>query len=452
MKRFLALLALAAPLFLAGCATTGGGLAARPNAERSSLAVFSDDPSKLSVCLFAASGVGGSAYERDLIRSFVRYAGNGGNYLTRVGQPYFRSAQTVTSLDDPRDCDVTVRVSHPGFTIFSPVIVDVYSTRTQQQLLHFEVDSAQRSNDLATPVRDAVGPDTRLYKRLMAEREKEAGAAPAAAAAVRPSNPEIVSDVDTPSYSGPENGRDLAVVVGVEHYSNLPKAEFADRDARAVSEHLRALGYPPRNILLLIDQEATRASLARALNSWLPNRVGEDSTVFFYYSGHGAPDVKTDQAYLVPVDGDPEDLTDTAYPVNELYRKLDALKAKHVVVALDSCFSGAGGRSVLAKGVRPLVTKIQFANLAPGKVVSLSASKGDEISGTLAKQGHGLFTYYLLKGLNGAALDHSGHVTLDGLYDYLAPKVEDAARLQNRDQTPQLMPGGAAQAENLVLR
>ena len=42
--------------------------------------------------------------------------------------------------------------------------------------------------------------------------------------------------------------------------------------------------------------------------------AGEDSTVYFYYSGHGAPDLKTGQAYLVPWDGDAQFLKDTALP------------------------------------------------------------------------------------------------------------------------------------------
>lgn len=68
----------------------------------------------------------------------------------------------------------------------------------------------------------------------------------------------------------------------------------------------------------------------------------------------------------------------------------------------------------------------------------LTASESNQITSTLNKKGHGLFTYYLLKGLNGAAKDSSGKVTLKGLYDYLTPKVQDEAGRQNRDQTPTL--------------
>ena len=88
-----------------------------------------------------------------------------------------------------------------------------------------------------------------------------------------------------------------------------------------------------------------------------------NSTLFVYYSGHGAPDVKTGDAYLVPWDGDPKFLKSTALPLTKLYSDLAKTKAKRVIVALDACFSGAGGRSELAKGARPLIAKI--ADTAP---------------------------------------------------------------------------------------
>ena len=52
----------------------------------------------------------------------------------------------------------------------------------------------------------------------------------------------------------------------------------------------------------------------------------------------------------------------------------------------------------------------------------------------------------MLKGLAGGAKNDSGHVTMKSLYDYLTPKVQDAARLSNRTQTPQLLNGSRAGA------
>ncbi len=135
------------------------------------------------------------------------------------------------------------------------------------------------------------------------------------------------SDVDSPTYGGQERPSHFALIVGVEKYSALPEAQFAERDAAAVKRHLLALGYPERNILYLTGQHASRAALAKNLESWLPRNVGENGTVFFYYSGHGAPGVQTGEAYLLPWDADAQSLEFTAYPIKRLYEKLNALKA-----------------------------------------------------------------------------------------------------------------------------
>jgi hypothetical protein len=283
----------------------------------------------------------------------------------------------------------------------------------------------------------AMGNMENKMERMLAQAAMKMGGKGDAPAAV------VKSDVDEAKYSAPERPGDFAVVIGIEKYSDLPPATFAEHDAQAVRNHLHALGFADRNIVLLLGQHASLSGIKKYVETWLPKNVTENSTVFFYYSGHGAPDTGSGQAYLVPFDGDPQFLAQTAYPLKQLYTELGTLKAKQVIVAMDSCFSGAGGRSVLAKGTRPLVSKVDMGGLDPaGKLVAFSAALGDQISGTIDEQGHGAFTYYFLKGLNGAAADKSGAVTTKALYEYLKPKVEDAARLQNRDQMPKLMPEG----------
>jgi len=169
------------------------------------------------------------------------------------------------------------------------------------------------------------------------------------------------------------------------------------------------------------------------LNSWLPKNVKPKSRVYFYFSGHGAPDPESGDAYLVPWDGDPKFLPDTAYPLERLYRRLSALPAKEVIVALDACFSGSGGRSVLAEGARPLVTRVSVKPKKDSSLTVLTAASGDEITTTLKEKGHGIFTYYLLEGLNA-----SEEVSASSLFSYIKPRVQDEARRQNRDQTPTL--------------
>ena len=295
---------------------------------------------------------------------------------------------------------------------------------------------------------DALKVGSPAYQDLAAERQiamtPKAALLPSAAGAPQPAAPPVVSEVDRPAYSLAPSADDFAVVVGVESYPRLPKADYAERDAAAVREHLLALGYPARNVALLTGQDASRAGIAKMVETWLPRNAKAGSTVFFYYSGHGAPDPLSGASFLVPFDGDPQFLDDTAYPVARLYEKLSRLPARRVVVALDACFSGAGGRSVMAPGARPLVAKAAAMGV-PARVAALTASAADQITGSAPDQGHGLFTYYLLKGLN----ESRGKADLRGLHKYLAPKVADDARLQNREQTPQLF---AADGLDLSLR
>ncbi|MFI5346800.1 MAG: caspase family protein [Elusimicrobiota bacterium] len=244
--------------------------------------------------------------------------------------------------------------------------------------------------------------------------------------------PVMQSDVDRATTLRPERPDDFALVIGIEKYSRLPEARFAENDADAMKSHLLALGYPERNIILLKGGQATRGALQGYVEEWLPRNAKPESQVFVYFSGHGSPDLKTGDAYIVPWDGDAMFLKSTAYPLKALYASLSRLKAKRVLVALDSCFSGAGGRSVLASGARPLVSHVDDTS-APAGVTVLSAASGDEITATLDEQGHGAFTYYLLKAMN------DGKLTARTAYAELKPRVQDEAHRQNREQTPLLL-------------
>ena len=169
---------------------------------------------------------------------------------------------------------------------------------------------------------------------------------------------------------------------------------------------------------------------------------------FFYYAGHGLPAENQQDAYLLPVDGYGAD--GTGYSVNELYNELGGLNAKSVVVLLDACFSGAkrdGGMIASARGVA-----IKAKQTAPkGNMVVLSAAQGDETAYPYKEQGHGLFTYYLLKKLN----ETKGDVTLGELADYITSNVKKTSVVENgKLQTPTVVPSAniANSWRNMKLR
>lgn len=253
----------------------------------------------------------------------------------------------------------------------------------------------------------------------------------------------IISDVDEiPPRKAQENKNAYAIVIGVEQYrQQLPRAEFAVHDAQAVAQYLtKTLGYPENNVITLLNEHAAKSDFEKYFEKWLPNNVEKNATVFVYYSGHGAPNLKNGDAYLVPYDGDPSFIAETGYPLRRMYDALGRLPAKEVIVAIDSCFSGAGGRSVVAKGARPLVMNLMTTTL-PRNMTVLSASAGDQTSSTYDDKGHGLFTYFLLKGIKNEDVTKSdGSISMSDLFGYLKPQVERIARKQyNNEQTPQLI-------------
>ena len=256
--------------------------------------------------------------------------------------------------------------------------------------------------------------------------------------------PMVKSDIDElPAMAPPKNKNAYAIVIGVERYrQKLPKADFATQDARLVANYLiKAMGYPEENVITLLNDRASKSDFEKYFEKWLGNNVEKGSRVFIYYSGHGAPDPKTGGAYLVPYDGDPSFIAETGYSLKRMYDALGKLPATEIVVALDSCFSGAGGRSVLAKGARPLVMNLQSTITVSRNMTVLSASSGEQISSTYDEKGHGLFTYFMLKGIkNEDVVKPDGSIRMDDLFGYIKPQVERIARKQyNNEQSPQLI-------------
>jgi hypothetical protein len=365
--------------------------------------------------------------------------------------------------------DIVLRVSYfegmIGVTDTAEA-VSAYSGRTLFRIsASGDGDSAKRNMNIAVGriLRKNFVPGAGLYRSLSKERsfylaQKGEGAGDAGPLSVKGALPvvpksvekasgrrgdqeglSVLSSADLPEYRFPVRRDAYAVVVGIEHYlTRVPDATYARRDALAVRRHLLAMGFAERHIHMIVDREATQGALKSELR-WLRNNTDKNSLVFFYFSGHGAPDPASRESYLVTSDARLDDLADSAFPLPTLYRALDRLSAGQVIVALDSCFSGAGGRSVLETGSRPLVA-VRTGSSVLGRSVALSAASQDQISGILRRKEHGVFTYYLLEGFNKKlSRAPSRGVSLAALYAYLRPRVEDSSRRHNRTQVPQML-------------
>jgi len=264
-------------------------------------------------------------------------------------------------------------------------------------------------------------------------------------------------DIDIPAAMTPRPDA-VGVVIGITEYAHqdVPRVDFARRDAHLMRDYLvKAMGFREENIIVAVDQEATKAAFNRIFEGQLQNYIKPGlSDVFVYYSGHGAPNVDNADlsgpsadgmdAYFVPYDADPNYAAQTGYSLDRFYTQLNGLEARSVTVVVDACFSGGSEAGMLIQQASPIFISVEnpAANLKNGVV--LTSSSGNQISSWYREKGHGLFTYFFLKGIRGEADgDRDGTVTSEEVFGYIMENVPYLARrLFNREQTPQLM-GGA---------
>jgi uncharacterized caspase-like protein len=247
----------------------------------------------------------------------------------------------------------------------------------------------------------------------------------------------------SPSVDATPDRNAYAIVIGVEQYrQKLPKGDFASHDAQAVAESLtKVMGYPAENVITLINDQATHADLAKYVEKWLPKNVKTGSTVFIYFSGLGTSSLETGDLFLVPYDGDPSFIDQTGYSLKRMSDALKKLPAKEIIVVLDSCFSGAGGKSVLVEGARPLAVNLQKDLVLSRNMTVLAAASGNQMCLSYQDKNHSLFTYYLLRGIHDEdVVRPDGSLDVRDLFGYARPQVERIAKkINNGAQSPLLI-------------
>ncbi len=375
--------------------------------------------------LYSAAGAGQTQAVKLLLQRGARadIPDNFVGYTPLVQAAFMGHKETVKALiDGGANTDQAIA----SLEAYPPQYSDAYKAKAAIKLIQKLIpkeetapSSSLSREDLKSIVQEAVEGAVKEKKKNIKE--------PAA----------VTSDIDHPAFSPAETimgDNDLAVIIGIEGYSSLPKSDYSFDDAQLVKKYVRALGIKERNIDFITDEKATLSGIAKSLEVWLKNKAREDGRVFVYYSGHGAPDPSSGESYLVPYDGDPSYLSVTGYPLKKLYSVLGGLRAKEVVIVIDACFSGAGGRSVLAKGARPLVIMTEPTSLPYPHLASLTAAQANQISTSSPDKGHGVFTYYFLKAIK------DGRRNLSEIYLYMKPLVEDEAKGLNVNQSPSLNP------------
>src|SRR5262249_8541583 len=212
-----------------------------------------------------------------------------------------------------------------------------------------------------------------------------------------------------------------ALVIGISRYHHLtPLGDTQDaRDVAAVLADPACCGYPPAAVRTLIDEAATRAAILDALDA-LARDTRETSTVFLYYSGHGARAAGDpgDAYYLVPVDAtnaSRDELDRTAISSTELTQRLRAIRAGWLTLVLDCCRAADMADLRLADAVAPLAQGRGRA------VIAASRSAGSAFQ--LPGQRDSMMTTCLVDGLRGAAPGVGGVIRICDLFSYVQQRV-----------------------------
>ena len=251
----------------------------------------------------------------------------------------------------------------------------------------------------------------------------------------------VTSKIDTDIPVATKARNDLyALIIGNQNYRFVSDVPYAIHDARVFSEYCKkTLGIPVNNIH--ITEDATKHMiLEEELYDWvstIPNR--ENKKLIVYYAGHGVPDIKNkNKAYILPTDVRG---THPQYGISldDFYADLGEMGFAQTTVFLDACFSGINRNNEgVTEGLRGVEIEAEEGTLSGGSLVVFSAAKGNETAQGFPDQGHGLFTYYLLKEIQTSG----GDVDFGRMSDNIQSNVSEKAKelKLRKKQTPTTTP------------
>ena len=259
----------------------------------------------------------------------------------------------------------------------------------------------------------------------------------------------ISFDSLNPLGKGVAKNRDaLALIVGVETYEQTPaQAIYADSDAKMFRDYAtEKLGIPDNRIETLINDGAELTDMLRSIKNWLARSVKQNKTdVYVFFAGHGLASDDGEKMYLLPYDGAPQFLDRTAILRDELFSDIAAANPRSVTVFLDTCYSGTTRGTDMLVASRPIAIRAKHQNIPDGFTV-FTAAGGDQTAKPLEEAKHGMFSYFLMKGMEGDAdSNRDNQITAAELHEYVEQNV---VQQSGGSQVPELQ----GDAERVLVR
>ena len=252
-------------------------------------------------------------------------------------------------------------------------------------------------------------------------------------------NPSISFDRLSPiSKKVKSNPKALALIVGVSNYENTKaKALYADNDAMVFKDYAtEKLGISENRIKILLNDGADERDILLTVREWLRRSTKPNqSDIYVFFAGHGLASDNGKDMYLLPHDGSPRLLEKTAILRDELFSDIKEANPRSVTVFLDTCYSGITRNEEMLIAGRPIVIKAKEQAIPDGFTL-FSAASNEQISRPLEEAKHGMFSYFLMKGMEGDAdTNNDNKITARELHAYVEQNV---VQQSSGSQTPEL--------------
>ena len=226
--------------------------------------------------------------------------------------------------------------------------------------------------------------------------------------------------------SQPDVAQLWALLIGVNDYKDteLTSLQYSAADCQELSKALEEAtqAFEERQLFVHHDYAVETPTLGaiRASLKQISSKAKANDKVIFYFSGHGVLDPDTQQAILCLKDTTPDDLLGTGLAISELLQLLGECAAPVQFLWLDACHSGGvTWQQTLNNPTPQLIERLQErAARSQGFYALLSCDRAQQ-SWEFPEMGHGVFTYYLIRGLSGEAANQQGVIEADSLYRYV---------------------------------
>lgn len=231
-----------------------------------------------------------------------------------------------------------------------------------------------------------------------------------------------------------------AVVVGVNDYTGSPSVhlDFCTDDAEAFYDALiHYCHYQPDHVTLFSDGSRDQAvkpaytDILSAVKAMCVTATENDSILLFF-AGHGTRDDR--DSYLLTREYRSNVLSESSIPMARVNEYFTNSHAKFKIRFFDACHSGRMSRRGAVVLPNPRV-EAHLAVAAQGWA-TLAACREDQYAHELEGIGHGVFSYFLVKGLAGEASVDDAHVSLDNLKVYVMDQTIELTRKLGLEQTP----------------